>query len=192
MQMKDWLPQLRGEIKTKAQGAVSGIYGISSQLSKEEIKALVKMLCARRLLPSVFLKRYVSCIPHLFLLIISSESVSVFSRMRYSHFFLLSSGSIRARNLPRALVTMPHHSTRSLQLSLHSLQRPLSAHSGAGSQARTGVSISQTMILRRYTADILKALRGLRRSNRLIFNNSAVLSGWMLGMSDICCICHVK
>jgi len=44
MQMKDRLPQLRGEIKTKAQGAVSGIYGISSQLSKEEIETLVKML----------------------------------------------------------------------------------------------------------------------------------------------------
>ena len=44
MKMKDWLPQLQGKIKTKAQGAVSGIYGILSQLSKEEIKALVKML----------------------------------------------------------------------------------------------------------------------------------------------------
>ena len=44
MKMKDRLPQLRGEIKTKAQGAVSGIYGISSQLSKEEIETLVKML----------------------------------------------------------------------------------------------------------------------------------------------------
>ena len=44
MKMNDWLPQSRGEIKTKAQGAVSGIYGISSQLSKEEIETLVKML----------------------------------------------------------------------------------------------------------------------------------------------------
>jgi len=44
MQMKDWLPQLQGKIKIKAQGAVSGIYGISSQLSKEEIEALVKKL----------------------------------------------------------------------------------------------------------------------------------------------------
>ena len=44
MKMKDRLPQLRGKIKTKAQGAVSGIYGISSQLSKEEIEMLVKML----------------------------------------------------------------------------------------------------------------------------------------------------
>ena len=44
MQMKDRLPQLRGEIKTKAQGAVSGIYGISSQLSKEDIETLVKTL----------------------------------------------------------------------------------------------------------------------------------------------------
>ena len=42
--MRDRLPQLRGEIKTKAQGAVSGIYGISSQLSKEEIATLMKNL----------------------------------------------------------------------------------------------------------------------------------------------------
>ena len=44
MQMKDRLPQLQGKIKTKAQGAVSGIYGISLQLSKEEIEALIKKL----------------------------------------------------------------------------------------------------------------------------------------------------
>jgi hypothetical protein len=44
MQMKDRLSQLRGEIKTKAQSAVSGIYGISSKLSKEEIEALIKKL----------------------------------------------------------------------------------------------------------------------------------------------------
>jgi Domain of unknown function (DUF6532) len=44
MQMKDQLPQLQGEIKTKAQGAVSGIYRISSQLSKDEIEAHIKML----------------------------------------------------------------------------------------------------------------------------------------------------
>ena len=47
MKMKDRLPQLRGEIKTKAQGAVSGIYGILSQLSKEEIETLVKMLLCK-------------------------------------------------------------------------------------------------------------------------------------------------
>jgi hypothetical protein len=47
MQMKDRLPQLRGEIKTKAQGTVSSIYGISSQLSKEEIETLVKKLLHR-------------------------------------------------------------------------------------------------------------------------------------------------
>jgi hypothetical protein len=44
MQIRDRLPQLQGEIKTKAQGAVSGIYGISSQLSKEEIVTLIKKL----------------------------------------------------------------------------------------------------------------------------------------------------
>ncbi|KIM73542.1 hypothetical protein PILCRDRAFT_725186 [Piloderma croceum F 1598] len=44
MQMKDRLSQLRGEIKTKAQSAVSGIYGITLKLSKEEIEALIKKL----------------------------------------------------------------------------------------------------------------------------------------------------
>jgi hypothetical protein len=42
--MKDWLPQLRGEIKTKAQSAITGIYGISSKLTKDKIEALIKKL----------------------------------------------------------------------------------------------------------------------------------------------------
>ena len=124
-----------------------------------------------------------SCISELFLLIIPLESVPVFSQMIYLRFFLLGNGSIRARNLPRVSVTMPHHSTRFPHLSLHSLQQLLSVHSGAGSQARTRVSVSRTTILQRYTTDILKALPDSRKSNRLTFKSSAVLSGRMLGMS---------
>ena len=47
MQMKDRLSQLQGKIKMKAQSAVSGIYGISLKLSKEEIEGLIKKLLCK-------------------------------------------------------------------------------------------------------------------------------------------------
>ena len=123
-----------------------------------------------------------SCVSELFQLIIPLESVSVFSQTRYLRFFSLSNGLIRARNLPRAPVTTPRHSTQFCRLLLHSLPQPLSARSGAGSRAHTRVSVSRTTILRRYTADTLTALLSSRRSSQLTFKNSAVLSGRMLGM----------
>lgn len=47
IQLRDKQSQLCGEVKTKAQNAITGNYGISSKLSVDEIKELIKMLLTK-------------------------------------------------------------------------------------------------------------------------------------------------
>ena len=180
MQMKDRLPQLRGEIKTKAQGAVSGIYGISSQLSKEDIETLVKTLLRK----AAFTFRVPEKVHLVYFTFVSANNI-------FGKRVGIFANEIFVLLLAQQWFDPSKKSSEGVgdyAMSFNPIPSPLialiatAAHSGAGSQAHTRVSVSRTTILRRYTADTLRALLGLRQSSQLTFKNSAICSGRMLGM----------